>query len=163
MPLFLSALPRSTMVVICLSAFGLAACGPLEIYHKAGAQVSTMNRTLTECEVGSLSRVPVDRRVERDPIRIVPRRICDSQGNCTIVHDRVGGEVRTYDNNAGLRQRVLNQCMEDQGYRYVAVPACPSAIKRAAPAGASTILPQLGANSCSIRNNDGTWQIVTQG
>ncbi len=122
-----------------------------------------MNRTLTECEVSSLSRVPVDRRVERDPVRIVPRKICDSEGNCGIVYDRVGGEVRTYDNNAGLRQRVLNLCMTDQGYNYVEVPACPAAVKRAAPAGATAIMPQLSTSSCSIRNNDGTWQIVNRG
>ncbi|MFU8864090.1 MAG: hypothetical protein ACNA7O_09245 [Rhodobacterales bacterium] len=154
---------RPALLTLGLAAVILAACGPLGIYHKPGTQVSTMNRALTNCEVEALGKVPVDRRVERDPVRIVPRRVCDSNGNCSVFYDRVGGEVRSYDNNAGLRQRVLNQCMADQGYRYVELPACSQAIKRAAPPGATTIMPQLATNSCAISNNDGTWQIVTPG
>lgn len=155
--------PRPALITLGLATFVLAACGPLGIYHKPGAQVSTMNRALTNCEVEALAKVPVDRRVERDPVRIVPRRVCDSDGNCNVIYDRVGGEVRSYDNNAELRQRVLGQCMADGGYRYVELPACPQAVKRAVPQAATTIMPQLTSNSCSIRNSDGTWQIVTPG
>lgn len=158
-----SLLPRPVLGGLGLAALVLAACGPLGLYHKAGTPVATMNSTLTDCEVEALAKVPTDQRIERDPIRIVPRRICDSAGNCTVVYDRVGGEVRTYDANAGLRQRVLNQCMTNKGYTYVTLPACPQAIRNAAPAGATTVLPRLAPNSCAIRNGDGTWQIVTPG
>ncbi len=163
MPCFDRLMPRPALFLLGFAAIALAACGPLGIYHKPGAEVSTMNRTLTNCEVEALGKVPVDRRIERDPVRMVPRRICDAQGNCTVVYDRIGGEVRTFDANAGLRQRVLNQCMSDAGYRFVELPACSQAIKRAAPPAATTIMPQLAPTSCAIRNNDGSWQIVTPG
>jgi hypothetical protein len=146
-----------------MAALFLAACTPLGIYHKAGVPVATMNDTLTTCEVEAVNKVPVDRRIERDPVRIVPRRVCDKNGNCTVFYDRVGGEVRTWDANAGLRNRVLNQCMTRQGYTYVELPACAQGVRRAAPAGATTVLPRLAPNSCAIRNGDGSWQIVTPG
>jgi hypothetical protein len=141
----------------------LAACGPLGLYHKAGEPVARMNDTLTTCEVEALRNVPVDQRIERDPVRIVPRRVCDGQGNCTVFYDRVGGEVRTWDANAGLRSRVVNQCMARQGFSYVELPACSQGVARAAPPGATTILPRLAPNSCAIRNSDGSFQIVTPG
>ena len=163
MPLFSLSLPRPALPFLGLALLALAACGPLGLYHKAGVPVATMNSTLTDCEVEALGKVPVDRRIERDPVRIVPRRICDSAGNCTVVYERVGGEVRTYDANVGLRQRVLNQCMANKGYTYVNLPACSQGIKSAAPVGATTVLPRLAPNSCAIRNGDGTFQIVTPG
>lgn len=156
-------LPRSALPALGLAAFVLAACGPLGLYYKAGAPVTEMNRAMTNCEVEALGKVPVDRRIERDPVRIVPRRVCDSAGNCTVFYDRVGGEVRTWDANAGLRSRVLNQCMADKGFNYVDLPACSQAVRNAAPAGATTVLPRLAPNSCAIRNGDGTFQIVTPG
>jgi len=158
-----SFLRRPVVTLLGLSFVLLAACGPLGIYHKAGTSVAMMNDTVTTCEVEALGKVPVDRRIEREPIRIVPRQVCNSKGDCTTVYDRVGGEVRTYDANVGLRQRVLNQCMTARGYTYVELPACSQAIKRAAPAGATTVLPRLAPNSCAITNNNGTWQIVTPG
>ena len=160
---FALSLPRPALSVLGLAALVLSACGPLGLYHKAGVPVAAMNNTLTDCEVEALAKVPVDQRIERDPIRIVPRRICDSAGNCTVVYDRVGGEVRTYDANAGLRARVMNQCMANKGFTYVNLPACSQGVKRAAPAGATTVLPRLAPNSCAIRNADGTFQIVTPG
>jgi hypothetical protein len=163
LPRPLPALPRAAGISLGLAALLLAACGPLGLYHKAGVPVAAMNSTLTDCEVEALAKVPVDRRIERDPIRIVPRRVCDSAGNCTVVHDRVGGEVRTWDANANLRARVLNQCMTNKGFTYVNLPACPQGIRNAAPAGATTVLPRLAPNSCAIRNGDGTFQIVTPG
>jgi hypothetical protein len=156
-------LPRPSATALALSALLLAACGPLGIYHKAGTSVALMNDTQTTCEVEALGKVPVDRRIEREPVRIVPRRVCDSKNNCTTVYDRVGGEVRTYDANEDLRQRVLNQCMTAKGYTYVELPACSQSIKRAAPVGVTTVMPRLAPNSCAITNNNGTWQIVTPG
>lgn len=156
-------LPRLPIAALGIAAALMVGCGPLGIYHKAGVPVAAMTNTLTDCEVEALGKVPVDRRIERDPVRIVPRRICDSAGNCTVVYDRVGGEVRTYDANAGLRARVLNQCMSNKGFTYVNLPACSQGVKNAAPAGATTVLPRLAANSCAIKNGDGTFRIVTPG
>jgi hypothetical protein len=159
-----SFLPRSALPALTIAALVLTACGPLGLYHKPGAPVSEMNRAMTNCEVSALNRVPVDQRISRDPIRIVPRRVCDSAGNnCTTFYDRVGGEVRTWDANADLRGRVLNQCMADQGYNFINLPACSQAVRKAAPPRATTVLPLLAPNSCAIRNNDGTFQIVTPG
>lgn len=155
--------PRSALPALAFAGLVLAACGPLSMYYKAGTPVSEVNRTMINCEVEALEKVPMDRRIERDPVRIVPRRVCDSAGNCSVFYDRVGGGVRTWDANADLRARVTNQCMIDKGYSNVDLPACPQAIRNAATAGATTVLPRLAPNSCVIRNNDGTFQIVTPG
>ena len=159
----LMSLPRPSVTALGLSAMLLAACGPLGIYYKAGTSVAPMNDTQTTCEVEALGKVPVDQRIVREPVRIVPRQVCNKKGDCTTVYDRIGGEIRTYDANVDLRQRVLNQCMTAKGYTYVELPACSQSIKRAAPAGVTTVMPRLAPNSCAIDNNNGTWQIVTPG
>jgi hypothetical protein len=53
--------------------------------------------------------------------------------------------------------------MADQGFVPVSIPACPSAVAQAAPQRATTTLPPLNDKSCVIRNDDGSFQIVTRG
>jgi len=153
---------------LALSLFGilaLAACAPLNTYYKAGVPVATVKRDTTACEVSALRQVPVNTQVRREPPRFVPgRRVCDSGGNCrTYPGYYVPGEVYTYDANAGLRTRVERQCMADQGYMPVSIPACPDSVAKAAPPAATNVLPRLDENACVIRNRNGTFQIVNRG
>jgi hypothetical protein len=96
---------------------------------------------------------------------VPPVKKCDGTGKCRIV--RAGyflpGEVITFDPNDGLRNRVEGQCMADKGYAPVSIPPCPDAVARATPSAATKRLPALTSKSCVIRNQNGTFQIVTRG
>lgn len=152
-------------LISLIPLLGLAACAPLETYYRPGVSVSAMQRQTTNCEVSALRDVPVSTQIRRTPPQYIPhRRICNSEGKC---RSRGGyympGEIYSYDANAGLRGRVERQCMADKGYVPVSIPPCPDNVSRAAPAGATRILPQLTSKSCVIRNRDGSFQIVTRG
>ena len=143
----------------------LAACAPLETYYRPGATVAQLNRDTTACEVQALRDVPASTVTRRKPpVFVPPRRSCDANGNCTEIPGYyVPGGFETFDPNAGLRLRVERQCMADKGYAPVSIPACPDSVAKAAPARTTTRLPEISAQSCVIRNSDGSFQIVTRG
>lgn len=145
--------------------FALCACAPLSIYHRAGVSVAQMQRDTTDCEVQALRAAPVANSIRRGPARFVPGpRICDAAGTCWRGADvLIPGEIYTVDVNKGLRDRVTLQCMGDKGYAPAQVPVCPAGVRSAAPKGTTTILPPLSERSCVIRNDDGSFQIVTRG
>lgn len=141
----------------------IAGCAPLSFYNQPGVSVAQMERDTLNCEVAALQQAPVANQIRQAPPRYVPaRQYCDANGTC---HTRggyfVSGEVFTVDRNANLRKRLERQCMADKGYAPVKVPQCSVAIKAAAPAGATTILPRLTENTCVIRNDDGSILFVT--
>lgn len=143
----------------------LTACAPLETYYRAGASVTDLNRDTLACEVKALKDVPQTFLLRRGPPIFVPgKKICNAEGKCKR---RPGyyapGAVERYDPNAGLRQRVEQQCMAEKGYAPVSIPPCPDAVAKAAGPRATTRLPQLSDASCVIRNSDGTFQIVDRG
>ena len=143
----------------------LAACAPLETYYKPGVPVAQLNRDTTACEVKALRDVPVTMLTRRRPPIYIPgNRTCDAEGNCVGHYGYyVPGGYETYDPNVGLRLRVERQCMADKGYAPVSIPVCPDSVAKAAPARATTRMPDLTERSCVIRNSDGTFQIVTRG
>lgn len=152
--------------IVVVSGFAaLAGCAPLNTYYKTGASVATVARETTDCEVSALAKVPVSTQIRREPARFVPpQEICNSNGKCTIIPARyVPGPIYTVDENAALRGRVTQKCMADKGFVPASIPACPSAVARAAPARATQTLPTLTTKSCFIRNSDGSFQIVNQG
>ena len=144
--------------------FLLMGCAPLTIYHQEGVSVSRMESDLLQCEVSALGAVPVSTQLRRDPPQYIPgRRTCRSDGSCyTRGGYFIQGRVYSVDVNAALRERVEQQCMADAGYRPETIPNCPEHISRAAPEGRTQTLPRLSSNSCAVRNDDGSWQIVTQ-
>ena len=124
----------------------LAGCTPLDTYYKPGATVANM-------------------QLVRDPPQFVPpHQRCNGQGQCHVTPGYfVPGAVYEVDPNAQLRRRVVGQCMTDAGFAPVSIPACPTNVAKAAPRASTTTLPALNANSCAIRNRDGSFQIVTRG
>tara|TARA_R110002124_G_C8718378_1_gene495510 strand:- start:194 stop:667 length:474 start_codon:yes stop_codon:yes gene_type:complete len=143
----------------------LAGCTPLDTYYKPGATVANMQRTTTECAVSALEKVPPSTQLVRDPPQFVPpHQRCNGQGQCHVTPGYfVPGAVYEVDPNAQLRRRVVGQCMTDAGFAPVSIPACPTNVAKAAPRASTTTLPALNANSCAIRNRDGSFQIVTRG
>ncbi len=153
-------------MTLFLAAFALCACAPLTTYYKPGVSVSRLDRDTTACKVKALRDVPQSIVVRRYPPEYIPPlRNCDAAGNCRIVRGGYyrPGETFTYDPNDSLRRKVEQQCMADRGYGRVSIQPCPSNVARAAPPKATSRLPQLTPNSCVIRNNDGSFQIVNRG
>ncbi|MDW3184134.1 hypothetical protein [Roseobacter sp.] len=152
------------LVVLGVGLLVWTACAPLSIYHREGVPVSRMQSDLLACEISALADAPVANQIRRDPPRYIPgRRYCRADGSC---YRRGGyyvpGEIYTVDVNRTLRARAEQQCMANQGYVPATIPNCPNGVSRAAPPGATQVLPRLSAHSCAIRNDDGSWQIVTQ-
>ncbi|MEX0310096.1 MAG: hypothetical protein AB3N17_07580, partial [Tateyamaria sp.] len=146
-----------SLSLVCL----LAGCLPLSTFYAEGVSFAQLDRDNTNCDVRALRDAPVANQVRQGPPRYVSRRYCDAEGKCyTRGGFWVPGDIYTVDVNAGLRQRVKAQCMGDLGYRAVEIPACSAAVQRAAPPGQTTILPRLSENTCVIRNDNGSIQIV---
>lgn len=142
----------------------LASCAPLTLYHREGAEVTRMQTDQLNCEISVLSDVPVNNQIRQEPPVYIPvRRYCNAGGHCY----RQGGyfepgEIFTVDVNANLRSRAEQQCMAQKGYTPVTVPNCPNRVFRTAPKQATSVLPRLSKNTCAIKYQDGTWQIVKQ-
>jgi len=135
------------------------------MYYQPGLSIAKAENDTLDCEVAALRDAPVANQVRQAPGFFVPRtRSCTASGAC---YYRGGywepGPIYSVDVNAGLRPQLTDRCMAQKGYAPVSIPACPQSVADAAPARATTTLPQLSANSCSIRNSDGTVQIVNQG
>lgn len=146
-------------------AVALSACAPLNTYYREGAPVKALVADETACQVDALAKAPVANEIRREPPYYVrERRVCKHNGNCSYTGGYwIPGEVYTVDVNAPLRTKVERQCMAAKGYSPVEIPVCPPRIERAAPKGSTTILPRLSEGSCVIRNEDGSFQIVTAG
>ena len=143
----------------------LTACGPLTLFYKPGVSVTQMQDDTTRCEVEALRDAPVANQVrQRPPIYFPGQRFCNSMGQCGYTQGYwVQGSVYTVDVNRDLRARVTDMCMARKGYQPVSLPPCSQSVAAAAPAQATTRLPQIEPNSCVIRYDSGNWQIVTPG
>ncbi|MDQ7070311.1 MAG: hypothetical protein Q9M48_06175 [Rhodobacterales bacterium] len=140
----------------------LASCASLSLYYKEGVPVNRMQSDEINCEVRALKDVPVQNEVEITPaVRVPPSETCDARGNCTVTPGyTIPAEIEVIDVNIGLRERVAKQCMLDQGYQRVTIPACSSSLSNSVPTAKTLTLPKLGSNSCVIRNRGGSWQIL---
>lgn len=150
--------------LLCATLMVLASCAPLSIYHREGVTVSRMQSDLLSCEISALGDVPVSNQIRQEPPIYIPsRRHCDSGGRCYTTGGYFEqGEIYTVDVNASLRSRAEQQCMATKGFTPVTVPNCPNAVFRAAPKGSTQVLPRLTEQSCAVKYQDGTWQIVNQ-
>lgn len=150
-------------VAILLVLVGLlAACAPLQIYHKPGVPVAQWRADTTRCEVKALRDAPVANQTRQEPPEFIPpRQICDSAGRCRMTGGYwIPGEIYTVDVNAGLRQRVETLCMAELGYAPAEIPRCPDGVT---VRGRTTVLPQLTETSCFVRFDDGGIAIVNRG
>lgn len=154
---------RHILPLTIACALTLSACAPLTLYHRAGVSVTKMERDTNACTVKSLAQVPVNTQIRQAPPRYVPgNRVCDAQGNCRSgTGYYLPGPIYSVDVNKNLRRQTERQCMADKGYAPVSIPPCTGAVAQSAVPGVTTQLPPLGPGSCVIRNQDGSWQIVT--
>ncbi|EKE43578.1 putative lipoprotein [Oceaniovalibus guishaninsula JLT2003] len=148
-----------------LGALMLAGCAPYSGYYRAGATTGAMEAALTECQVAAVQRVPPNTQLRRTPIlQTQPARVYCKDDRCIAYPARyAGGRAYTTDVNAGLRGRVVRQCMAREGYRPVTVPLCGSDVPEALRRTAQTRMPPLGPNVCSVRGQDGRYGFVVTG
>jgi len=154
---------RWMKTLCCLVALG--GCLPLQTYYRAGASVAQLQSDQLACEVKALKDAPVAVQTRIGPPHYIPaRKHCNHAGKCVVKGGFwVRGDVYNVDVNAELRERVELQCMAGRGYEPASIPACPPGIAQSAPQGVTDVLPPLTAQSCVIRNQNGTIQIVTRG
>ena len=144
------------------AAFTLAACAPLSIYYRPGVSVSRMQTDQTRCQVGALRDAPVANQIrQRPPIYFPGGQYCNASGCYYRPGYWVDGGYYTVDVNAGLRGQVETQCMASKGYQPITVQLCDPGIKSQVVPMQTRTLPTLSEQSCSIRYDDGSWQIVT--
>ncbi len=152
---------RSLLFALFFLALGACAT-PLELYYKPGADVTRMQTEETKCEVAALRDAPVASQVRQDPGLYVPGyRSCNGAGNCTYYPGFWRpGRVYSVDVNAPLRLRLMDQCMAAKGYQRTQIPQCSQSVAGSIAPAATRTMPALSANSCAIRNEGGSWQIV---
>jgi hypothetical protein len=139
----------------------LTACAPLSIYYRPGVSVSRMQNDQINCQVSALAKAPVANQVrQRPPIYFPGQQYCTASGCYNSPGYWVSGGYYTVDTNKILRGNVEVQCMGGKGYQPVSVPLCSPGIKSSVAPAQTRTLPTLGENACSIRYDDGSWQIV---
>ena len=140
----------------------LAACAPLNIYYKEGADVAQSEANLTQCQVSALAEVPRDIRTRYIPAQYMPYSTCTAGGYCYRRYRMISPpRSESYDANANLRDKLVRQCMAMAGYRPVSLPRCDAETVRTTVLAATKTLPALTPESCAIRLESGNWQIVT--
>lgn len=143
----------------------LAACAPLTVYYKQGASVSAMERTLNECKITALRKVPPRILTRYIPPTTAPYTRCDANGTChTFQRVITPGRYERYDANESLRYKTEQLCMAGAGFEKVSVKECePAQVEAAGPLSATRTFPPLTQASCAIRLKSGRWKIVTPG
>ena len=126
--------------------------------------MDVLEKDTLQCEVKALRQAPVANQIRQNPPRFIPpRQVC----NGTVCHTKPGywipGNTYTVDVNRPLRKKVEHSCMAERGYIPAKVPACPPGVAEKAKGPATTRLPDLNENSCFIRNDDGSFRIVSLG
>ncbi|WP_170325128.1 hypothetical protein [Ruegeria arenilitoris] len=151
---------------LLIPMIALSGCsGPLPLYYREGESVSRMQSETTQCQVLALEDVPVANQVRQSPPTYWPgRTYCDGRGRC---HRTSGwwqpGNVYTVDVNQGLRNQVEAQCMAQKGFRPVSLPPCRQNVKSRVQAAPTTTLPPLSTESCYVKFDNGSFQIITPG
>ncbi len=154
-----------TVLRLIIPIMFLSSCGPLSLYYREGESVSRMQTETTECRVQALKDAPVANQVRQSPPTYWPgRTYCHGDGRC---YRSPGwwqpGQVYTVDVNQGLRNTVEAQCMAKKGYRPISLPPCKQNVKSRVPAQPTTKLPPLSTESCFVKFDNGSFQIITPG
>lgn len=138
----------------------LTSCTALSLNYKEGELVSRMTTDLASCKASALEEFPQDIRIRYLPPLFLPYGYYGYYG----YYPYYGySRPERYDANKDKRNTAITQCMSDQGYTRVKIPACSSGVAQATRIQSTDVMPPLMENSCSIRLKSGGWQIVNPG
>ncbi len=103
--------------------------GPIAYVHKTGSTVSERQAALDQCRIHAIRLVPQASRSVYTPGFHTPGTTqCNAIGstvNCkTYGGVNIPGRIDTVDDNEGLRQRAVNSCLADRGFKVVEMPVC---------------------------------------
>lgn len=154
---------RSDLTILAGLALllGAAACGPVPVYYRQGAEVSRLQTDELACQTQALKDAPVANEIrQRPPVFYPGRKVCHG-GNC-YYHPGywVEGGIYTVDVNKPLRRRLEQTCMAGKGYQQIALKRCTQRNAAAAP---GPRLAPLTEAACARRNRDGSVVIRPQG
>jgi len=131
---------KKYIVLIC-TGLVVSGCVPVGFWVKEGVRLSDHQRTQTGCEVKAAQDVPTNTQVGWAPY--------------------VG--VYSADQNANLRQRVIAQCMGDNGYQLVELPQCSGTLTSEVRSGKRPPKERMHVSpqSCWVSMPDGSFAMVT--
>ncbi|UWR97568.1 hypothetical protein K4K99_07185 [Phaeobacter inhibens] len=151
---------KHTFAALLLTS-ALAACGPVPVYYRVGADVARRDADLLSCEVSALRDAPVATQIRQHPPIYRPGGEICRNGRC---YHRTGywedGGIYTVDVNADLRKRVEQSCMASKGYQPIAVKRCPQSVADAVGTRRASTLPALTQTSCAIARRGQSPQII---
>ena len=98
-------------------------------YYKQGMVFSINQRDYDDCKIQSIQQIPQNMITKIDPGVYNPGTLsCQPVGfgtECKTVGDiNIPPSSHTYDTNAGLRARFIDDCMFDKGYQSAVLPDC---------------------------------------
>ena len=152
-------------VTLFLITVLLAGCSfGRDMHYREGATLEQLDGDEAQCKATALRDAPVAMVEENQTIYDnVWRCYKGNPEKCGYVSEAVGTKIVEVDANEDLRRRIERQCLGDQGYRRVYIRDCPRKYRDVVPVRPTRVLPELTENSCVIRYNDDTYQIVNKG
>ena len=120
--------------IFCLSLLILAGCVPTthDVFWRENASPNRRQNDYTDCQVEAVNRVPASTQIGVTPTYVTPvSTTCYGSGYSTYCSSTggqiYGGNVYSYDANAGVRANVMQQCMARRGYQLISFPSCTTA------------------------------------
>jgi len=126
-------LMKVACVAICATL--LSSCGPTEqpFMYKPGMTNASIKNDGLDCELEATEKVQPAIQVYSSPVRTTPVWTdCDDYGCTSYGGNAIGGGVNSVDQNAGLRQRYFERCMNNRGYKTTQAPLCDRKITKKA-------------------------------
>lgn len=153
-------LRRMIIAASAISITAVTGCMETSMWYREGVSPMKVNSDSTDCQVAAAQRVPVNSQLGQTPVYYTPVQTqCYGYGSsvsCTQTGGQsYGGNVYSYDANAGLRSRVTQQCMMNKGYQLINIRKCEDKDLKGGIRSYS-VLPQLTPNSCYVNAPSGT-------
>lgn len=149
-------MPRPALLMF----FALAACTPIDLWHRTGASVQKLQTDEAACTRAAFAAAPVREQATRlPPVFVPPRQYCypNNQGGTSCKVDGgywEPGRVVVRDMNRDRRVAEVNACMTARGYERVRLPRCGGEVTTA-----PRTQPPLRSESCAVKINGGRWTI----
>jgi hypothetical protein len=129
----------------------IGCAGPVNFWYKPGVPPNSSNTALLQCRLAGANAVPISTQFDRTPQYRTPITTnCFNTGSsvqCTQSGGQlIGGEVYSYDANAGLRNDYTVHCMNSQGFYNLSLRRCRERdVKGGIPR--YSVLPILNSNA----------------
>lgn len=155
---------KRSLLAFCLAGLLAGCAGPVDLWYKPGVPRGASSSLLLQCRVTASQQVPANTQYATTPVQVIPgRTVCRNSGNVTKCYQSggyvTGGETYSFDANAPLRDNVVAQCMNMQGYQAVELRRCEDKDLKGGVQD-YTILPPLQPNACVVERGEGYFIVV---